>query len=396
MKYTPYVVLIAFVSVFFFPIVLFFPFLCAHTTIFSFVPYLILFSILLLYIYVWSTLISCIFKKRLLKKKTQLCILIPFLACVITVVGSYGYQAWINRFEVMETEVDLMEYVPFKSEKIATLNEPVSYKMTDDLLRLDGATALYPVYASFVQAVYPEGEYPVYSEESIVQCSTTPYAYERLLNDETDVIFALAPSKQQEEMFEAENKELVMVPIGLESFVFFVNAENPVTDLTTEQIQGIYSGEIKNWKEAGGNNQSIRAFQRPEGSGSQSALIRFMKDKKIMKPIKKDVASGMGGIINQTAEYENRENAIGYSFRFYTQGMMKNNGIHLLKIDGVEPSVENIKNKTYPITNSLYAVYVKGNDNKNLQPFLEWIQSEQGIELINKTGYVGGNEESGV
>ena len=396
MKFTPYIVLIAFVSVFFFPISLVYAYFLSYSSIFSFVPYLILLSVLLLYIYVWSTLISCIFKKRLLKKKTQLCILIPFLVCVITVVGSYGYQAWINRFEVMETEVDLMEYEPFKSEKVATLNEPGSYKMTDDLLRLDGATALYPVYASFVQAVYPEGEYPVYNEESIVQCSTTPYAYERLLNDETDVIFALAPSKQQEEMFEAKNKELVMVPIGLESFVFFVNAENPITDLTTEQIQSIYSGEIKNWKEVGGNNQSIRAFQRPEGSGSQSALIRFMEDKKIMKPIKKDVASGMGGIINQTAEYENRENAIGYSFRFYTQGMMKNNGIRLLKIDGVEPSVENIKNKTYPITNPLYAVYVKGNDNKNLQPFLDWIQSEQGIELINKTGYVGGSEKSGV
>lgn len=117
-----------------------------------------------------------------------------------------------------------------------------------------------------------------------------------------------------------------------------------------------------------------------------------MNDKKIMKPIEKDVVSGMGGIITQTAEYENRENAIGYSFRFYTQGMVKNNGIRLLKIDGIEPSVENILNKKYPVTSPFYAIYVKGNNNKNLEPFLEWIQSTQGIDLINKTGYVGGIE----
>ena len=386
MKYTPYVVLIAFVSLFFIPVLIIT--LLFNDSIFSFVPYLKFFSVLLLYIYIWSTLVSCIRNKRLLKKRTQLFIIIPFLACVVTVVGSYGYQAWINRFDVMESEVDLMEYEPFNSEKLATLDEISSYKMTEDLLRLDGATALYPIYASFVQAVYPEDEDLLYGENPVVECSTTPYAYERLLNGETDLIFVAAPSQQQKEMFEAQNKELVMIPIGLESFVFFVNSENPITELTTEQIQDIYSGRITNWKEVGGNDQSIRAFQRPEGSGSQSALIRFMGDKKIMEPIKKDVVDGMRGIINQTAEYENRENAIGYSFRYYTQGMVKNNGIRLLKIDGIEPSVENILNETYPITSPFYAIYVKGNDNKNLQPFLDWIQS-QGIELINETGYVG-------
>ncbi len=392
MKYTPYVVLIALISLFFIPFSLIFTLVLSHNSIFPHVSYLTLISFLLVYIYIWSTLVSCIRNKRFLKKRTQLFIIIPFLACVVTVAGSYGYQAWINRFDVMETEVDLMEYKPFNSEKLATLDETSSYKMTEDLLRLDGATALYPIYASFVQAVYPEDEYSLYDENPVVECSTTPYAYERLLNEETDLIFVAAPSQQQKEMFEAQNKELVMVPIGLESFVFFVNYENPITDLTTEQIQDIYSGKITNWKEVGGNDQSIRAFQRPEGSGSQSALIRFMGDKKIMEPIKKDVVSGMGGIITQTAEYENRENAIGYSFRYYTQSMVKNNGIRLLKIDGIEPNVANILNKTYPITNPFYAIYVKGNDNKNLQPFLDWIQSAQGIELINKTGYVGGME----
>lgn len=74
--------------------------------------------------------------------------------------------------------------------------------------------------------------------------------------------------------------------------------------LTTQQIQDIYSGNITNWKDVGGNNERIRAFQRPEGSGSQSALLRFMEGKKLMSPPQKDVASGMGDIVTETAEYE--------------------------------------------------------------------------------------------
>lgn len=103
-----------------------------------------------------------------------------------------------------------------------------------------------------------------------------------------------------------------------------MNSENSVTSLTTEQIQAIYSGEITNWMEVGGENRSIRAFQRPEGSGSQSALLRFMDGKELMPPLKKDVASGMGDVVTEVAEYENRDNAIGYSFRYYTQEMVKN------------------------------------------------------------------------
>ena len=99
----------------------------------------------------------------------------------------------------------------------------------------------------------------------------------------------------------------------------------------------------------------------------------------------------MGDIVTETAEYENRENAIGYSFRYYTQGMVKNKGIRLLKVDGIEPSVENIRMDTYPISSPFYAIYVKGNTNKNLQPFLNWIQSKEGKELIEKTGYVAGS-----
>ena len=63
-----------------------------------------------------------------------------------------------------------------------------------------------------------------------------------------------APSDKQRELFEKEGKELIMVPLGMEAFVFFVNSENPVESLTTQQIQDIYSGNITNWKDVGGKD----------------------------------------------------------------------------------------------------------------------------------------------
>lgn len=139
-----------------------------------------------------------------------------------------------------------------------------------------------------------------------------------------------------------------MTPIGKEAFVFFVNQSNTVDNLTLDQVRGIYSGAVTNWKEVGGKNTAIRAFQRPESSGSQTALQSLMGDTPIMTPIQQDVAGGMGGIIRRTAAYQNRDNAIGYSFLFYATEMVRDYDIKLLSLNGVTPNRENIRNGSYP------------------------------------------------
>ena len=122
-----------------------------------------------------------------------------------------------------------------------------------------------------------------------------------------------------------------------------MNAKNPVKSLTVDEIKGIYSGEITNWKEVGGKNKAIRAFQRPENSGSQTALQNLMGDVPIMDPPVEDIASLMGTIIDEVSDYKNYNNAIGYTFRYYSTQMMKNNNIRLLAINGVEPTMETIR-----------------------------------------------------
>ena len=295
----------------------------------------------------------------------------------------------------------LEEYAPFaEGTRTVSLDRPASFRMEATAakrLRLDGATALYPVYAAFVQAVYPEGEYPLIEshDDGGVACTGTVRAYRRLIGGDADVIFAAEPSQAQKDYAASEGMELHMTPIGREAFVFFVNRWNPVSGLTLDQIRGIYSGEITSWRQAGGLFGRIRAFQRAEDSGSQSALLRLVGDTPLRTPEEREVIGGMGEIIREVASYRNYWGAIGFSFRFYSTEMAASRQIKLLALEGVPPTKETIRDGSYPIASSFYAVTASPvgqpapeETDRDLAAFLDWILSDEGQELVEKTGYV--------
>ena len=333
------------------------------------------------------------------RKGVALCLAAVTIGC-----GAYcAFGLWRSSVPTVDDrDLLLWQYEPFsEGTKAVNLEEQSTLRFhREDLLRLDGATALYPVYAGFVQAVYPQGEYPLYDNNTSegygsVTCSGTVNAYERLITGRTDLIFAAAPSQEQLEMARRAAKELHLTPIGREAFVFFVNSRNPVEGLTVEQIQGIYTGQITNWNQVGGKNQPIRPFQRLENSGSQSALLRLMDGLPLIEPEKEDRVGGMGGIIQQVASYRNYKNSIGFSFRFYASEMAANDQIRLLALDGVSPTKESIRDGSYPISDSFFAMTAAPigapdprESNPKLNAFLDWILSEQGQQIVEDSGYV--------
>lgn len=333
------------------------------------------------------------------RKGVALCLAAVTIGC-----GAYcAFGLWRSSVPTVDDrDLLLWQYEPFsEGTKAVNLEEQSTLRFhREDLLRLDGATALYPVYAGFVQAVYPQGEYPLYDNNTSegygsVTCSGTVNAYERLITGRTDLIFAAAPSQEQLEMARRAAKELHLTPIGREAFVFFVNSRNPVEGLTVEQIQGIYTGQITNWNQVGGKNQPIRPFQRLENSGSQSALLRLMDGLPLIEPEKEDRVGGMGGIIQQVASYRNYKNSIGFSFRFYASEMAANDQIRLLALDGVSPTKESIRDGSYPISDSFFAITAAPigapdprESNPKLNAFLDWILSEQGQQIVEDSGYV--------
>lgn len=150
--------------------------------------------------------------------------------------------------------------------------------------------------------------------------------------------------------------------------MFFVNENNPVDSLTVEQVRGIYAGEYTNWSQLGGANRVINPVTRPSGSGSQSAMDAFMGEKKIAAKSPLAVTGA----------------SIGFSFRYYMDGIVGNDTVKMLSLNGVYPSAENIQNGTYPIIAQFYAVYRADNTNENI-PFC-WLglYPRKGSRLLNR------------
>lgn len=304
-----------------------------------------------------------------------------------------AYEDSITHIEYVN--IDTNEYLPFdENSKIALLDEESTLKLTENLPIVDGAAAFFPVYSAYVNAVYPSDttlKNP-YDEGAVFQYNNTGMGYDYLAIKRTDIFFGVYPSDKQIDRAVNYNTELVFTPIGEEAFVFFTHKDNPIDSLTIEQVKAIYSGEITNWKEVGGRNVPIKAYQRNSGSGSQSMMERFMGDTPLMEAPKKYVQDFMSGIIEDVTDYQNRNSAIGYSYRFYVSGIVGNPDVKILKINGVEPTDENIKNGTYPITTPIYAVTYEGQENENVQILLDWVVGPQGQELLEKSGYVGLNK----
>ena len=298
--------------------------------------------------------------------------------------------------EVVKAALNITEYAPFEGKKNAAgaVRENVGFDAAHALPRLDGATALFPVYAAFAQAVYPEDtRYTPYnrsdSADSLLTCSKTDRAYKRLIYGNTDVIFCAQPSDEELQMAKKAGVELELTPIGYEAFVFIVPREEPVAGLTTQNIRDIYSGVVTDWAELGVEGLGkIVAYQRPENSGSQTALEKIMGDLPLMDA-PGYVVDDMVGIVDNV-EYRNLPGAIGYSFRYFVSGMMESD-VRMLAIDGIEPALENIRNGSYPFISTLYAVTRRGEANPNVQTLLSWLTGDTAQRLLEASGYVGLN-----
>jgi len=180
---------------------------------------------------------------------------------------------------------------------------------------------------------------------------------------------------------------LISIRVSREAFVFFVNTENPIRDLSVEQIQKIYTKEITDWSEVGGKRGGIIPYQRAENSGSQTIMENVvMRGIAMAPPLHEESAALMGGMIGDVAGYSG---AIGYSFRYYATAMNPNERPTLLSINGIEPTIENIRTGVYPFAVDVYAYTTESAlNNQNVQKLVDWMVSEEGQRLIELCGYV--------
>lgn len=326
-------------------------------------------------------------KNRLTKQLLILLLVIAVFAAFHLSIYSLLTRRLSNNFSsaTQSKMIDVRKFLPHVPQsELARVDAYL--QLTDELPVLDGAAALVPVYAAIVDNVYPEGcvtyeggsfsDDNYYGEnfapDSAMQYKNTVRGYQAIVDGTTDILFCAAPSAQQEAYAREKGVELVYVPVGLEAFVFFVNENNPVDALTVQQIRGIYAGEYTNWAQLGGANRVINPVTRLSGSGSQSAMDAFMGD----RPIARKSPFSITGA------------SIGFSFRYYMDGIVGNQAVKMLALNGVFPSKENIQNGTYPVIAQFYAIYRADNDNENIPVLIDWLLSEEGQRLVEESGYI--------
>ena len=307
---------------------------------------------------------------------------------IMVFIPVYRYCT-VDRFKQLNDRINWYAYDPWRAEtKVVVVDGASEFKISKNLPKIDGAYALYPVYSGVVRALYDRKEFEKYSRWEWLITNGSDVTFRRLLDNDTDLIFSAPPSKKQIADAREKGLKYEITPFAKEAFVFFVNSKNTLKNLTSEQIRAIYSGKITDWSQIDRRlSGKIKPFQRNEGSGSQTMLQKIMGNTPIMPPLKEDRLSGMGGIINDVAGYRNYKEAIGFSFRFFSTEMFRNGEIKLLSIDGVEPTMENIRNGTYPFIADCCIITVKPRD-ENVRKIVNFMFSPAGQELIEKTGYV--------
>ena len=253
--------------------------------------------------------------------------------------------------------------------------------------RIDGSTANIPLISLTLQRLTGV---PAAEADNAVKTTGTPTAYRNLVGGDTDLLIVY----EADETVKAEIKEsgvaLELHPIGRDALVFFTNESNPVTSLTTKQYRGIYTGKVARWSQVGGAKRKIVAYQRPEESGSQALLRKYVVGTAQMaKAPSERITAEMGGIISGVASYANTGNALGYSVYYYLANMYAVKGIKMLGAGGVMPSSQTIGDGTYPYTNDFYAI-VRADEpaGSPARKVLEWLTGEQGRQAVVDAGYV--------
>ena len=312
-----------------------------------------------------------------MKKSRAIITIIVMIVVIVGCITAYMFfgKKGQNNGDIASTE-----------EQIST--SPIYTK--DTLPRIDASLATQPLVSAAVKNFTGED----IKDEDLNYSNTHP-GYVKLIDGEKDIIVVTEPSEEELAYAKEKGVELEVIPVVKEGFVFYVNGKNKVNSLTLEQIQKIYSGEITNWKEVGGDDEKIIPYQRPVNSGSQTGILSLvMKGKKLMNPVN-NVIETMEGIIKAVANYKDGKGSIGYSYYYYATSMYdltdtnKENSIKLMGVDGVIPSYETIKDDSYPIRTNYYIVLRKDEpEDSTTRKFANDLLSTRGQNVCKEAGYV--------
>lgn len=242
-------------------------------------------------------------------------------------------------------------------------------------LTMSGSTTVFPI-AQRAAEVYMDGNPDTYIS---VRGGGSGVGISDIIMGRVDMANASRAIKTGEIK---QAKENGVNPIGTvianDGIAIIVNPACGLTDITKEQVKKIFTGEISNWKQLGGESMPIVAISRDVASGTFEVFKELvLKGSKV-----KDDALLLASNNAVASNVADTPGAIGYvGFGFLSDK------VKALKVEGVQPSEETVNNKTYSISRPLY-IYTNGAPKGEIKNFIDFILSEDGRKIVKETGYI--------
>ena len=205
-----------------------------------------------------------------------------------------------------------------------------------------------------------------------------------LINGTTDVCMASRPMKEDEKRKLRDRYQTMgfELPVAKDGLSIYVQESNPVQSLSIEQLRGIYTGAVTNWKEVGGKEAPIILYSRENNSGTYV----YFKDHVLLGrdySARCQTLPGTAAVVNAVAR---DPNGIGYGGAAYGKGVRELAVSREAGSSAVKPAAETVKDGSYPITRSLF-LYTRTRPAGDVKKFVDWVLSPEGQALATQVGY---------
>jgi phosphate transport system substrate-binding protein len=205
-----------------------------------------------------------------------------------------------------------------------------------------------------------------------------------LINGNTDICMASRPMKPDEkrklrDRYQTQGEEMSVARDGLS---IYVNEGNPVRELTMAQIEGIYRGTTRNWKEVGGRDAPIVVYGRESSSGTYVYFKDHVLGGHDFAP-QVQTLPGTAAVANAVVK---DPNGIGYGGAAYARGLATLGVSPAAGEPAVAPNLETVRDGRYPLARDLY-FYTRRKPDKEARAFIDWVLSAEGQAIVSEVGY---------
>ena len=205
-----------------------------------------------------------------------------------------------------------------------------------------------------------------------------------LINGTTDICESSRPmkDKEKEQVKGKRNVEVKEIAVAVDGLAIYLNSVNPIKELTLDQIKGIYTGRITNWKDVGGKDAKVIAYSRENNSGTYAYFKEHVLGNADFHPVIQTLP-GTSAVTNAVSK---DLKSIGYGGIAYAKGIHHTMVKKDASSPAVEPSMENVLTSKYPISRYLYW-YMAGEPSGEAAKLVDWVLGAEGQKLVQEVGY---------